>query len=466
MSGGERKRKDPPVSASDLRASTAESSAEGDATAGAAKQLSFDQLPDEILPQILECLGLQHAAAARAVCRRLREAAEVVVWYALDVGVRSARSADLLCGQLAGAPGQGLEGTGRRRWIRVAPGASLRLRAPWVAADGLTPLLSACAAASGGLRGVDAEVLATSAGLERELGGLLAALLPPGAADCPALRALSVRSDTPYPVDALPSGPAAQFLAAVAPLLCPFSAIESLALPACWPLDRPAAAVLSARLPRLKRLDVALGEAEAARGVATALPGLELRIHDNQCLTAADLRLLPRLPALQALRGPFRFDADVRGKDVAALRECPALRSLGPLDVYPQAPAWWEGFGPLPLHLSALAAALPAAPDLHLALRSSLALPAWVLPALLALAGAARGRLELDMEVDLAPGRPAEVAAALAPHPPRRLVLRAGVEAGALREGRLEGLAAFAACSRHLEARPAPSPRPLPPRQR
>eukprot|EP00741_Cyanophora_paradoxa_P015812 tig00020904_g15265.t1 len=403
------------------------------------------------------------AAAARAVCGRWREVAETILWRSLDVEVQSVKGADLLCGQLVGA-GDG------RRWILVVPGSSLRLRGAQVASAVISSVLSACTAASGGLGEVDVEcnVYANLAGLR--IGELLGALVPRGAAECPALRSLSLRSRSSYA-----RGENSFFATAaddLADLLRPFSRLERLVLPACCAADRDSAYALARGVPRLKRLEIAQRNAEAARGLASfprleslclrspddgpALPligGLasgplasalkELRIDYSLCLTPDDLRALPGLSALQALRGPFRLDSDVGGEDLAPLGSCPALRSLGPLDAYPQ--AWWGSDRHLAGLLSGLAAALAASPALvDVSLRFSLPVPPLALASFAELAGAALGRLSLEMEVDLAPGRPAEVAAALAEAPPRRLALTAGVDEGALRDGRLDGLSAFA----------------------
>eukprot|EP00741_Cyanophora_paradoxa_P009817 tig00000147_g9510.t1 len=450
----------------------------------------IEQLPDAVLSQVLERVGLHGAALARAVCRRWRDAAEAVSWARLEVDVRSgsAEHADVLALLLVGAPAPACGGApSLRRWIRVAPGASLRLRVAAVSTCGLhaatlwssgVALLAACAAAAsgGGLGEVEVE-FRRRASPRACLADLLAALAPLGAvgpdgAGRGALRRLALRSEglrKDFGYDAFPPAPELERL------LRPLAALERLVLPVCSAADRPAAAALARSLPRLRELEVNLEGYGAAGGLA-ALPSLEcLAVEDGATgalrdppdavplleglaagpaalslkelrvpalLSRAALRALPRLAALERLRGPFSVCADVGGDDLAGLGSLPALRSLGLLRLCPAGPE------AAAQQLAGLAAALARSAALtDLDLRIGPPPPAAALEELAALAGAARGRLSLEMEVDLAPGRPAEVAAALAAAPPRRLALAVAVGAEALRGGWLDGLAAFSACS-------------------
>eukprot|EP00741_Cyanophora_paradoxa_P001504 tig00000492_g1456.t1 len=411
-----------------------------DTPAGAATEAApgeaaspFRHLPDGVLSQIFELLGLRTVAVARLMCRRWRNVAETFEWRNLELAVESVEQLDQIASQIA----SGGQECGGRRWIRLAPGASLRLevdrragvlrasdgqKSPWEAA---LALASACAAASGGLGEVD--LTCDSSGPSRScFGGLLGALAPPGGAACAALR-------------------------------------SGLSLPVCCTADRASAAALAQSLPRLKRLEMSVGRFDAVAGLAS-LSSLEfLQIHNEAfeppdaaplieglasgpaarslkelfCvadLSGAALRALPRLAALESFCGPLGLKADAGADDVAALGSCAALKSLAGL-------------------VAALGRSSSIA-DLELRLGTAETPPgATELEALAALAGAARGRLSLELEVDLEPGWPAQAAAALAPAPPRRLVLSATVSEPAMEGGWLAGLAAFANCSEDIEVR-------------
>eukprot|EP00741_Cyanophora_paradoxa_P001502 tig00000492_g1454.t1 len=171
-------------------------------------------------------------------------------------------------------------------------------------------------------------------------------------------------------------------------------------------------------------------------------------------LSGAALRALPRLTALESFCGPLGLKADAGADDVAALGSCAALKSVGPLHLHSGPPGDQGRAGE---QLAGLVAALgrsSSIADLELRLGTAETPPgATELEALAALAGAARGRLSLELEVDLEPGWPAQAAAALAPAPPRRLVLSATVSEPAMEGGWLAGLAAFANCSEDIEVR-------------
>eukprot|EP00741_Cyanophora_paradoxa_P001506 tig00000492_g1458.t1 len=445
-----------------------------DTPAGAATEAApgeaaspFRHLPDGVLSQIFELLGLRTVAVARLMCRRWRNVAETFEWRNLELAVESVEQLDQIASQIA----SGGQECGGRRWIRLAPGASLRLevdrragvlrasdgqKSPWEAA---LALASACAAASGGLGEVD--LTCDSSGPSRScFGGLLGALAPPGGAACAALRSVSIQARglfSSYDCKGLPAP--AEF----EPLLRPFPNLEGLSLPVCCTADRASAAALAQSLPRLKRLEMSVGRFDAVAGLAS-LSSLEfLQIHNEAfeppdaaplieglasgpaarslkelfCvadLSGAALRALPRLAALESFCGPLGLKADAGADDVAALGSCAALKSLAGL-------------------VAALGRSSSIA-DLELRLGTAETPPgATELEALAALAGAARGRLSLELEVDLEPGWPAQAAAALAPAPPRRLVLSATVSEPAMEGGWLAGLAAFANCSEDIEVR-------------
>eukprot|EP00741_Cyanophora_paradoxa_P025717 tig00000388_g24817.t2 len=348
----------------------------------------FGQLPYEVLAHILKrtCISLRNAAAARAVCRRWREAAEEIVWHRLNFSL-SPRSAGTLAGILRGEHIQqstrGDPAAGAARpWIRIAPGASLHLTCrasdtsaasgggPW---DHFLSLVSACTAASGGL----SEVNVTFPGsAQRDSGvlGLLRRLVPPGAAACPALRSLALSHSRP---------------ADFGELIRPFPNLERLSLPGCWSPRESDAAALASSTPRLKKLDITFPKNADAAGLAFvraldlkrlrirawpthadgaclgALPSIEFldfgayggkkdpAFRNSLCeliegiasgpaafsleecvkgvpwdLSSSAARALPRLTALQHLRS---VPSTVCEEDLAALGSCPALRSLGPL---------------------------------------------------------------------------------------------------------------------------------------
>eukprot|EP00741_Cyanophora_paradoxa_P012695 tig00020616_g12265.t1 len=493
-------------------AGAAGASAQGDQQPEAAAAASlFDRLPDAILSQILECLGLRAAAQARAVCVRWREAAAAVLWKRLDFEFsQSAEIADALAGLAAAciARGDGDPGAAAaapaagRPWIRAAPGASLLLetgvhafappttpRPPVNPLPNAVALVAACAAASGGLGSVDAH-FTFAVGVGGCILGLLGALVPPGAAACPALRSLALRCEEharapeEWEEWRLPDA----FPADLGRALAALPNLERLLLPRCCAADERVAEALAASLPRLRRLEINVWD-DAAAGCLAALPGglevlalhaalsdpfdgapreaapllealaagpsaaslKELRIPESYQLCGAALRALPRLPALQRLlhAPPVMLGGD---EDLSLLGDCAALAELPALHLWPTgegAPARLAGL------LAGLAAALERSTSLsglNICIRAR---PPWpeALAALAALVRAAGGRHSLELEVDLAARETAEVAAALAAAPTRRLALKVSVDEAALEGGLLAGLAAFAACSEDIELR-------------
>eukprot|EP00741_Cyanophora_paradoxa_P014893 tig00020828_g14367.t1 len=478
-----------------------------------AAPFAFDRLPDGVLSVVLQFLGLQHAAAARAVCRSWREAVEAIQWRRLDVVgkglMRPERLVKLLVDPAVGHGVEEPEGDpavgAKRRWIRVAPGASLRVEmgseaymkaslakdwADWF--QTAVALVAACvAAASGGLGEVSVECVYLVGGDAAALEALLLAIVPLGAAACPALRSFKLLCNfadgsggVPFPLE---------------PRLRPLSNLEVFALPRCWYVDRPAADAVGRSLPRLKRLGITLGGFEAAGGLAGAASLQYLKARSSggsasrpHCpdagplleglasgpaalslkelcfegrLSAAALRVLPRLAALELLSGSLTLGPDLDRADLGALRLPPALRGLGTLRLSRELER--DGAA-LAGALEGLAGALAACPrprpsppalTLILADAAEAAPPeANALAGLSALARAARGELSLELPVDLRPGRPTEAAAALSDAPLRNLrylkpgiihmlLLVVDVSEEAARGGWADGLSAFAGCS-------------------
>eukprot|EP00741_Cyanophora_paradoxa_P008030 tig00001239_g7769.t1 len=451
------------------------------------------QLPDAVLGLIFERLGLLEAAAARAVCRRWRQAIESVQWSSVHLVVPRQERVDQLAAVMIGGPAEAAaQGGGAgsvRRWIRIGAGASLRLEhkgdparrylrsqpgTPWGAA---LALVSACASASGGLSEVD---LYCSRSSRSCLGELLRALAPPasaaGGAPAPApasggaLRSIVFRGDLSFECQRLPAG------AELEGILRPFPNLERLELPACCSCSgspQPAA-VLVRCLPRLKQLRMNVWDYEAAEPLASlgSLGRLEVRcgaqdatpllaalaagpaarslreLHCSAELSSEALRALPKLAALERLSGPFTVQRGVSGDELlAGLGACPALRSFGPLQLYPV---------DLGGHLAGLRTALERSPKLALRLYLHSQPSSAELPELAALArAAAGGRLDLELRLDIAPGRPApaEAAAALAAAPPRALALSVLVHAYSAANDRLRDLGVFSNCyTEDLEA--------------
>eukprot|EP00741_Cyanophora_paradoxa_P025304 tig00000361_g24423.t1 len=476
----------------------------------AASQPSIQQLPDDILTYIFKCLDLQAAAVARAVCRRWRVEAEAILWHRLDIELSPER-ADRLAGFLIGAQGldwsqldaarrasliwlslaldlgRGPAAAGDSRaggpWIRVAPGASLSLEVTPATEDYRSEawrstlfLLTAFSAAAGAAGSADAGGLGEvdvdcSYGPDTCLAGILHALAPPGAVVCPSLRSLALRG-------ALSGDPdCARVDLGLDPALRPlvFPNLSSLAckILCCYPgrLDSEA---LARSLPNLKRADIGeaggvfpaleffkavetegcgrsgpLIEALASSNAAPSLKELVLEWCARSAgLPPGALRALGRFTALERLRGPFAIFSDAAEEDFAALGSLPALKSIGHLDLYEDRA--------LAARIRGLAAALARSSsltELELSIDAKLTADPEALPALARLARAGRGRLSLELDAELAPGRPAEVAAALAGAPPRRLVLfvdlsaEAADESGRVSCERLVALSAFAGCS-------------------
>eukprot|EP00741_Cyanophora_paradoxa_P012776 tig00020629_g12341.t1 len=347
-----------------------------DPEAEAAAPTSITQLPDAILSEILEHLGLQAAAAVRAVCRRWRDAAEAIRWRRLDVKLSSER-ADQLAGLLIGA--QGLDWSqldaavragvawwlmagrsrgedncnarvgGRGQRIRVAPGASLRLEVTSATDDAYAFseawrstlfLLTACSAAAGAASGAGAGGLGEvdvdcSWAPSSCLTDLLDALAPPGAAACPSLRRLALRgreSRGRHPQESIPLG--------VDPDLRPmtFPNLENLYVDVyCCSSRRPAAEALVRCLPNLKRLEFLYGGVHDAIGgiaVAFEFPLLEYlgAIGGSRSFSAPPLieRLAsgPTALALKELVLNLIYISELTPKALRALQRFPALERL------------------------------------------------------------------------------------------------------------------------------------------
>eukprot|EP00741_Cyanophora_paradoxa_P014904 tig00020829_g14378.t1 len=477
-----------------------------------AAPFAFDRLPHGVLAEVLQFLGLQHAAAARAVCRSWREAVEAIQWRRLDVVGKGLMRPERLLKLLVDPGVEEPEGNpavgAKRRWIRVAPGASLRVEmgseayakaslakdwADWF--QTAVALVAACvAAASAGLGEVAIECVYLVGGDAAALEALLLALLPPCAAACPALRSFKLlchfadgSGGVPFPLE---------------PRLRPLSNLEVFALPRCWYVDRPAADAIGRSLPRLKRmftraaqLGITLGGFEAAGGLAGAasLEYLKARSSGGSAgrphcpdagplleglasgpaalslkelcfegrLSAAALRVLPRLAALELLSGSLTLGPDLDRADLGALRLPPALRGLGTLRLSRELERDGAALAGALEGLAGALAACPKPSSSPPALTLVLEAPpeaTWTLAGLSALARAARGQLSLELPVDLRPGRPADAAAALSAAPLRNLrylkpgiihmlLLVVDVSEEAARGGWADGLSAFAGCS-------------------
>eukprot|EP00741_Cyanophora_paradoxa_P002395 tig00000076_g2320.t1 len=380
--------------------------------AATAQSSPFDQLPDALLSQIFESIGLQAAAAARAVCKRWRAAAEAVLWSRVVVSASSVEGAKCLERLLIEADGENRGANSSGRWIHVSRGASLCLEmrepegsdvkkmASWnqIACS----LVEAFVMASGALddvRVVFHRFFVSGGADELEsfyFSEVLGALVPRGSSVCPALRSLSLRY-----INAASSAHAGfGKLPHLEPLLRPFPNLENLSIPAYWCVDGQAAGAIARCLPRLKRVEAGYLSVEAA-GKLAALRSLEV-LHVGETnsdvperlaieslleglasgpaarslkelwfqgrpgcpLSGAALRALPRLAALERLTALyFQLDPDVGEDDLAALGSCPALRSLGPLFklVGPENDA---GSASLAARLAGLAAALERSPSL------------------------------------------------------------------------------------------------------
>eukprot|EP00741_Cyanophora_paradoxa_P003156 tig00000681_g3065.t1 len=420
------------------------------------------------------------------MCRRWRNVAETFEWRNLELAVESVEQLDQIASQIA----SGGQECGGRRWIRLAPGASLRLevdrragvlrasdgqKSPWEAA---LALASACAAASGGLGEVD--LTCDSSGPSRScFGGLLGALAPPGGAACAALRSVSIQARglfSSYDCKGLPAP--AEF----EPLLRPFPNLEGLSLPVCCTADRASAAALAQSLPRLKRLEMSVGRFDAVAGLAS-LSSLEfLQIHNEAfeppdaaplieglasgpaarslkelfCvadLSGAALRALPRLTALESFCGPLGLKADAGADDVAALGSCAALKSVGPLHLHSGPPGDQGRAGEQLAGLVAALGAPPPSPTSSCASARQRRRPGHR-------ARSARGAGRRGPRAPLAGaggGPRAGLAGAgrrgAGAGPARRLVLSATVSEPAMEGGWLAGLAAFANCSEDIEVR-------------
>eukprot|EP00741_Cyanophora_paradoxa_P018446 tig00021070_g17809.t1 len=471
---------------------------------GTARAASLDELPDGILALILGQLALHEASSVRGVSRSLRRLVEARDWSHLDVAASNHERLDQLAALLVGGGGEDSSAVGPGgRWVRVAPGASLRVvvkkvaqrpepaagrpaesqRSTWEAA---LSLISASNAASGGLSSVEVE---SELGCPSQAGSctcdVLSALAPPGGAAAPQLRSFIFRKDSglcggrPGDLD-------------ISPLLRPFPSLSTLALPTCWSVGTGAANDILDCLPRLKRLEISAPSCMdfSPIGKLSSLETLEIRadkasrddafyyslrsalptlaasaaarsLRTLRCGTTTrckfgeeSLAALPRFASLEHFGGPLEISSSIGARDVAdALASCPALRSFGPVWLYPSTLNFLAGF----------ASALERSPLLALDIAILEPIPdhAAALPSLAALALAARGgRLDLCLWLDLPLGRLAETAAALAAAPPRRLVLYIVPDHGGEAPGyRIAAcLSPFASCAlQHLEVRLAPN---------
>eukprot|EP00741_Cyanophora_paradoxa_P000541 tig00000411_g524.t1 len=338
----------------------------------------IDRLPNSARERVLEAVGFQHVTFVRLVCRRWRDAVKDVVWQRLDVVTTSRTHADRLASLVVRAAGSAdgadAAAPGDRRWIRVAPGASLRLRieeSPYAFAHvrdgagrirfpnpterwahartrgpavlaGAASLVAACAessaaAAAGGGGGGLAE-------LEVELGApsgacVLDLLRSPAlaAAAGPSLRGLQLRSGADG------HGPCGGFPGDFKKLLLSFPRLESLALPRCCSAEGYAVDQIAAALPNLKQLTICLAGFEEGGGGLAALGRLEILelcrgVHadeDDADAEDRDARYLiesladgPAARSLKELR--LRCPASISGGALLAL---PRLAALERLDV-------------------------------------------------------------------------------------------------------------------------------------
>eukprot|EP00741_Cyanophora_paradoxa_P025287 tig00000361_g24406.t1 len=468
--------------------------------AAAADSSPFDALPDGVLSLVLETLGVQGAACARAVCQRWREAAEALVWSRVDLVAKSAERVAQLASVLVTHQRDADSHRARgRRWIRVAPGASLSLEMPSDPAadhdgdtsdDGLwravLSLASACTCAAamassgrGGLGLVDIMITARPAAGSRccaIASELLAALAPRDG--MPAAAAKGIALHQPYATECL--GPPRKLDS----LLRPFPNLERLQLPCV--LDTAAAAAIARALPRLKHLHqcvrsyqsveplaalaslevlaievssdrdivVGLDPAPLLEALASGPAGLSLRELCCTHLTCGALRVLPRFPALEQLHaGHIMTAVPVGVEDLLALGACPSLRSAKDFFLVRDEA---EPNASLAARLAALATVMEQRPLLQLDLRvDAEALRVEEVDALATLARAAGSRLDLHLTSHLSPdaaiAAPADVAAALAGSPPDRLslsIFRGGgpaLDDAAVLDS-LRQLSVFAAC--------------------
>eukprot|EP00741_Cyanophora_paradoxa_P017529 tig00020996_g16933.t1 len=365
MAPAKRQRTEEPPPPHELQAAAFESEDGSGGAAAGAPASPFDLLPDAVLSLILERLGLRVAAAARAVCRRWRDAVEAVHWRRIELVVRGrAARAKALAGLLVGAEDPEVDpaaaaaagGGGARRWIRVAAGGSLRLDAEYLEeaeeaeleelqlADERGPhmtalsLVRACAAASGG--GLGGLELALSPCPLVQLDLLTQRARPA----CPALHSLALRTEFPsdFCADCLQPS-------TLPWLLRPFPRLTSLALPECCALDEDAVAALARSRPRLKRLEVTLeyyADGAALSGLS-ALEYLDARLQlwkldesrgegpdvwrDIYPLDPAPLvKALAAGPAARSLKElSFGTTVELSWASLSALRTLPALERLG-----------------------------------------------------------------------------------------------------------------------------------------
>eukprot|EP00741_Cyanophora_paradoxa_P005521 tig00000900_g5353.t1 len=302
-------------------------------------------LPREILSLIIERLGLQCAASARAVCSSWRQAADAVQWRWLELTTRRAARAEQLAktlvpaaaGAAAAADQAAAAGEARGR----GPGDFDDAEDPELSWGAALKLVAASAAASGagGLGGMELFCQRSSSCCA---GDLLRALTPPAPPAPPggcaqgALRYLrltgsdrssySLSGESPE-CAGLPDG--------LEDLLRPFPRLEVLDLPSCCTADAVAVSALARSLPRLRELQLGFAPGlECAAGLAplAALEILDLkgrpgdvpdlapvleglaagpaarslqRIQGDGELTEFGLRALPRLTALRCLQGQY-----------------------------------------------------------------------------------------------------------------------------------------------------------------
>eukprot|EP00741_Cyanophora_paradoxa_P019640 tig00021135_g18958.t1 len=316
-------------------------------------------LPDALLGNVFDSLGLPASWPLRRVCRRWRRVIEEIQWAAFELRIRPRRgiadvlraareacpgapqrqlaasaseapeqSSDRVCGASAAAASALFE----QRKLRLGGGASVavRLELEPDSKDGAQQLLEeahgllaavarGCSGGAGGPREVTVELLLAGEGgggeggegfLRASLLGALRALRPPGGRPCAAAWRAS-------------AWPAPDELRAA---LAPFAGLRSLCL--CFPPDDPgagpgAAAAIAGACPLLRDLCLSADFDEIAEVAAAlaALAGLE-----RLCL------------AWPGSNGLF----DVTGA-LAALADGPAGPALRSLEFLPQAGLHREG---------------------------------------------------------------------------------------------------------------------------
>eukprot|EP00741_Cyanophora_paradoxa_P003159 tig00000681_g3068.t1 len=229
------------------------------------------------------------------MCRRWRNVAETFEWRNLELAVESVEQLDQIASQIA----SGGQECGGRRWIRLAPGASLRLEV-----DRRAGVLRA----SDGQKSPWEAALALASAVSIQARGLFSSY------DCKGL---------PAPAE-------------FEPLLRPSQPRGPLA-PVCCTADRASAAALAQSLPRLKRLEMSVGRFDAVAGLAS-LSSLEfLQIHNEAFEPPDAAPLIEGLASGPAARSDLDYFGEhprvVLTSDVGYWRE--RLGGMRPLEVRP-----------------------------------------------------------------------------------------------------------------------------------